>query len=130
MKNVRDILSIWPTIIEAHHDLKIPAPTIYTWRRRNSIQRKYWPRLIEAARLRGHQEVSAELLMKVHSQIQIEHIIQSEHSGEHASLAEGASGAMASGGHFSRHRPRRSARYASLAQINDHVAALRQEWDR
>jgi hypothetical protein len=129
MRTVKDIMSIWPTIADMHRDLDISQQTLYSMRRRNSIKQQYWPILIEAARRRGHHEVSAELLMQLHKEALDAGSAQEINRNEDEFLKENIF-EISVQPHFSRFRPQREARFATMSQINEHIAALRDEWER
>ena len=129
INNVRDVMSIWPTIAEMSRDIQVNQRSLYSMWNRRKISARYWPALIEAAHRRGHKEISSELLMQLHAKQDRQKITQHDVVRREFD-AEGRLSLSANEGHFSRYRAVQRARFASIAQVDEHIAALRDEWDR
>jgi len=137
MQNVADIYAAWPSDAELARDLGIPYPTISAWKQRGSIPAIYWWDITRAARTRGHPEITAELLARLHARntndgrppgFEEERAAGYQHAPVAASDDKGE--AAAEDGHFSRWRHLRRSNFASEAEIAAHIDALREEWDR
>lgn len=136
MRNVSDIFEIWPADAELGRDIGVPYPTVSAWKQRGSIPSAYWREIVQAARRRGHPEVTADLLVDLHARkvgsgtpgFSEEEATWREEGAAlpDSTKADGGRG----NGHFSRFRHLRRDRFQSLEAINDHVGALREEWDR
>jgi hypothetical protein len=135
MRTVSDVIELWPKAIELARELGVSPPRISDWKNRNSIPAAYWRDLIRAARKQQHPEVTADLLTDLHARV---------NARASAGFAEEDS-LMFSGepdsaqrqpkepretGHFTRWKHVRRANFASIDEINEHVSALRDEWDR
>lgn len=127
--SIRDIMSIWPTVAEMSRDLQVNQRSLYSMWNRHKINARYWPALIEAAHRRGHKEVSSELLMQLHAKQGGQEIARNE-ATDSKFVAKHILSAAENGGHFSKFRNMQRARFASIDQVDEHIAALRDEWDR
>jgi hypothetical protein len=130
VKRIYDIFSAWPSDAELGRDLGVPYPTISAWKQRGSIPAAYWRDIIRAARKRGHLEITADLLVDLHAP---------EPKAGASGLSEEGAPFEAEGhgnaddrrtGQFSRFKHLRRAHFASLAEVNAHISALRDEWER
>jgi hypothetical protein len=136
MHNVVDIFAIWPADAELGRDIGVPYPTVSAWKQRGSIPAAYWRDIVQAARRRGHPEVTADLLVDLHARKVGNGTPGFREEGttwtKDGTLAPATTKGDATGnaGHFSRFRHLRTDRFQTLEAINDHVAALREEWDR
>ena len=137
MRNVSDVLQIWPRSVDLARELHVSPPRITDWKNRNSIPAAYWRDIVNAARKRGHPEVSADLLADLHArnakssapefgEEERDFQIQSE-GGRANSRRESEPVAT---GHFSRFKHLRRSHFASAEEVSAHVSALRDEWDR
>ena len=138
MQNVADIFAAWPSDAEFGRDIGVPYPTISAWKQRGSIPAAYWWHIIKAAVQRGHPEITAGLLARLHARKASNGLLPSGFAEEHPSMLEasetltpedGANGSTAAG-HFSRWKHLRRSNFASPAEITAHINALREEWDR
>jgi hypothetical protein len=136
MQNVADIFAIWPADAELGRDIGVPYPTVSAWKQRGSIPAAYWRDIVQAALRRGHPEVTADLLVDLHARKVgngtpgfSEEGTSCSKQGTSVSDSTKADAAR-DNGHFSRFRHLRRDRFQSLEAINDHIAALREEWDR
>lgn len=114
--------------------LGIGPSTASEMKRRGRIPAEYWRDLLLVARASGHHEVTADLLVEIHARPSKGTPAGFEEE-EPATLdvAERPSVEATSAPHqgqFSRFRHVRRNRFQTLEQINDHVAALREEWTR
>jgi hypothetical protein len=139
MQTVAEVIAVWPTAAELARDLGVPYPTVAAWRQRGSIRPEYWHDIVRAAQRRGHPEITAELLVRIHARkpgrVRPTGFAEEEPSRPHPRTAGGtipAAGASpAIGiGHFSRFKHLRRAHFASSEEIVAHIRALRDEWDR
>jgi hypothetical protein len=139
MQDVADIFAAWPSDAELGRDIGVPYPTISAWKQRASIPAAYWWDIVRAAMQRGHSEVTAEVLARLHS--------RKANNGRPSGFAEdGVHSAIAgtgtipqieyvphegtATGHFSRWKHLRRANFATPDEISAHIKALREEWDR
>src|SRR5215468_1431799 len=67
MQNVSEIFAAWPSDAELARDIGVPYPTISAWKQRASIPAAYWWHIIRAAVQRGHPEITADLLARLHA---------------------------------------------------------------
>jgi hypothetical protein len=138
MQTVADIFAIWPSDAEFGRDLGVAYATVASWKQRASIPAAYWQRVTEAARRRGHPEISAEVLTRLHAHRRGE----GRPSGfaeegrafmvapETALKVEGRLDAGTPHGHFSRWKHLRRSNFTSPDEIAAHIGALREEWAR
>jgi hypothetical protein len=138
MRNVGDIFALWPTDADLGRDLGVPYPTVSAWKQRGSIPPGYWRAIIRAARRRGHRQVTAEMLLDAHTQISREQIAggsfeegdaQPLLKPEHEVQRRGEEATGSGVGHFSRHKHIRRDRFRTAEEIQDHIRALRDEWN-
>jgi len=140
MRNVADIFAAWPSDAEFGRDIGVPYPTVSAWKQRASIPAAYWWHIVRAAAQRGHPEITADLLARLHARNasngrpsgfadQEEHQTTFE-APETVSPQGGSNGSAAADGHFSRWQHLRRANFASPREIAAHINALREEWDR
>jgi hypothetical protein len=130
MRSVSDIFALWPSGAALARDIGRPYQTVQAWKQRGSIPPEYWLRLVEAARRRGHPELTATLLARLHA--------GRESHGGLSGLAEeeipfappGVPPASGDGGHFSRWKQLRRSNFASRDDVAAHLRALREEWGR
>jgi hypothetical protein len=138
MQNVADLFAAWPSDAEFGRDIGVPYPTVSAWKQRGSIPATYWCHIIRAAAQRGHPEITADLLARLHARKASDNRLPGfAEEGQPAMLEgleipkpeDGANGTTAAG-HFSRWKHLRRASFASPAEIAAHINALREEWDR
>jgi hypothetical protein len=138
MQSVSDIFAAWPSDAEFGRDIGVPYPTVSAWKQRGSIPAAYWWHIVRAAAGRGHPEVTANLLARLHARKASDnHPSGFAEEGQLAMLEgletlkreDGPNGSTATG-HFSRWKHLRRANFASPAEIAAHIDALREEWDR
>lgn len=125
MPSVAEIFDLWPTDADLGRDIGISYPTVSAWKQRGSIPASYWRDIVRAARRRGINQVTADLLAEIHAR-------QDAEAPEAEPLAAPPVPAPqpTADGHFSRFAHLRRSRFASTEEIVDHVRALREEWDR
>ena len=137
MQNVADIYAAWPSDAELARDLAVPYPTISAWKQRGSIPAAYWWHITRAARGRGHPEITADLLARLHARKTNEgrpsgleeERMNDYGAGAPAQTEDGGNGG-AKAGHFSRYRHLRRSNFASADEVAAHIDALRSEWER
>jgi hypothetical protein len=132
MRTVSDIIQLWPRSADLARELDVSPPRLSDWKNRNSIPAAYWRDLIRAARRHGHPEVTAELLVDLHAREQP--MEQNGFGEEERPWTEPAAPSAPPGepvgtGHFSRFKHLRRSNFASIEEINEHIRALREEWD-
>src|SRR3974390_2981104 len=137
MQKVADIFAAWPSDAEFGRDIGVPYPTVSAWKQRGSIPAAYWWHIIRAAAHRGHPEITADLLARLHAR-------KASDNGPSGFAEEGQPAMLepealkpenwpsvsTATGHFSRWKHLRRADFASPAEIAAHINALREEWDR
>ena len=141
MQSVAEVFSAWPSDAELGRDIGVPYPTISAWKQRGSIPPAYWREIIRAARRRGHPEITADVLVDLHAR-RSKRDLPSGFAEEGVVMRPAASPAARSAeidvlpppgeqgtGHFSRFKHLRRNHFSTLDEINDHIAALREEWD-
>jgi hypothetical protein len=138
MQNVAEIFAAWPSDAEFGRDIGVPYPTVSAWKQRGSIPAAYWWHIVRAAAHRGHPEITADLLARLHAR----KASDNRPSGfaeegqlamlktQEASKPEDRPNGTMAAGHFSRWKHLRRASFASPAEIAAHIDALREEWDR
>jgi hypothetical protein len=137
MQNVADIYTAWPSDAELARDLAVPYPTISAWKQRGSIPAAYWWNVTRAARGRGHPEITADLLARLHARKTndgqpsgLEEERVSDYSAGAPAETQDGGNVGAKTGHFSRYRHLRRSNFASAEEITAHISALRDEWER
>ena len=139
MRSVSELLDLWPSQAHLARDLGLPYQTATAWKARGSIPPGYWYDLIVAARRRGLDAVTADSLAMLHARHRkLRSLPEAAQVAEAAARSTGTEPAAessrddlpASTGHFSRFFHVRRPHFASMQEINDHVTALREEWDR
>jgi hypothetical protein len=138
MQNVAEIFAAWPSDAEFGRDIGVPYPTVSAWKQRESIPATYWWHIIRAAARRGHPEITAELLARLHARKANNGLPPGFAEEDRPSIAgpeatprmEHPSDNGAAVGHFSRWKHLRRANFASPGEIAAHVSALREEWER
>ena len=136
MQYVSDFFALWPSDADLGRDIGVPYSTVAAWKQRRSIPVAYWREIIRAARRRGFQEITADLLVDLHARGQpAEHsefgeedrpFQQSQPERRSVEIGE----RPIETGHFSRFKHLRRSNFASVEEINEHIRALREEWDR
>lgn len=132
MNSLAEIFSLWPSDADLGRDMEVPYPTVASWKQRGSIPPAYWRDIILAARRRGHPEINADLLVHLHA-YERQDAQPKGFSEETASAFDGPNAPKRNNGepgHFSRWKHLRRSHFASVSEINAHIAALRDEWDR
>ncbi len=112
--------------------LGVGASTASEIKRRGRIPSEYWRELIIAARMAGHPEVTADLLVDLHAREPRRApagLAEEERSFELPDAGRGDSEDKETG-QFSRFKRLRRSHFGSLAEVNAHVGALRDEWER
>jgi hypothetical protein len=138
MQNVADIFAAWPSDAEFGRDIGVPYPTVSAWKQRGSIPAAYWWHITRAAAQRGHPEITADLLARLHARkVSDNHPTGFADEGQLTMLEtaetlkpEDRPNGSTAAGHFSRWRHLRRANFSSPAEIAAHINALREEWER
>lgn len=139
MQNIDDLIRVWPRPIDLARDLGVAPSRITDWKNRDSIPVAYWQRLLSAAYRRGHPEITAALLVKLHTREQkgdVAGFSEEERPFRQTANQERLDVEHESGpqarptGHFTRFKHLRRNRFRTLKEINDHIDALRDEWSR
>jgi hypothetical protein len=138
MQNVADIFAVWPSDAEFGRDIGVPYPTVSAWKQRGSIPAAYWWHIIRAAAQRGHAEITADLLARLHARRASDNRPSGFSEEGNTTVLEGLEipkpedgpNSSTVAGHFSRWKHLRRAIFASPAEIAAHIDALREEWDR
>lgn len=117
--------------------LGVGASAISEMKRRGRIPAEYWRDLVAAAQQRERPEITFELLATLHARTPESREVRgfsedSETADFGATEADGTKSTQSPSntGHFSRWRHLRRPHFASMEEINAHVRALRDEWDR
>jgi len=129
MQKVPDIFKAWPSLAEFARDLGVPYQTAAAWKSRGSVSSEYWLAIVNAARRRGHFEITTDLLARLHAResIPIEPAGFAEARTGMSTRGE-AEGAKNGTGHFTRFKHLRRDRYKSAEEIEEYIRALRDEW--
>jgi hypothetical protein len=133
MQNVADIFAAWPSDADLARDIGLSYPTVASWKQRGSIPVAYWRPIILAACKRRHPEITASLLLELHSRSSDRGGF-AEADGTYEAQAEigadthGDEPRSKATGHFSRHKHIRRNRYRTAEEIEEHIQALREEW--
>jgi len=139
MQNVADIFAAWPSDAEFGRDIGVAYPTVSAWKQRGSIPAAYWWHIIRAGAQRGHPEITADLLARLHARKASDGRPSGFAEEERPTILdapetlkpdEGPNGYTTATGHFSRWKHLRRTNFASPAEITAHINALREEWDR
>lgn len=138
MHSVSDVIGAWPTVAELARDLGVPYQTVAAWKQRDSIRPEYWHDIVRAAQRRGHPEITAELLARIHARKAPDRSTGfAEDESPRPRPPAGSDMGTKSGdlhangdGHFSRFKHLRRTHFASAEEIVAHIRALRDEWDR
>lgn len=113
--------------------LRVGKSTTSEMKRRGRIPAEYWFDLLQMARKQGHPEVTADLLVSLHARKAGSEVAPglSEEGRPWEGDVPGRTKEQSPSdkGHFSRFRHLRRNHFRTLEEINDHVAALREEWD-
>lgn len=129
MQKVSDIFRAWPSLAEFTRDVGVPYQTASAWKSRGSISSEHWLAVVHAARRRGHPEITADLLARLHARepIPAEPVGFAE-EGIGMSTRSKADEAKNGTGHFTRFKYLRRDRYKSAEEIEEYIRALRDEW--
>jgi len=138
MQGISDIFAVWPSDAEFGRDIGVPYPTVSAWKQRGSIPAAYWWHIVRAAARRGHPEVTANLLARLHARNATDNRPSGFAEEGQLTMLEGletlkpedSTNESVAAGHFSRWKHLRRANFASPAEIAAHIDALREEWDR
>jgi hypothetical protein len=126
MRHITELLTLWPSDADFARDLGIPYPTASAWKQRCSIPVGYWRAIIQAARLRGHPEITADFLVRLHAREETDGV--GGLAAYRADIGSEAQTRETATGHFSRHKHARQNNFQTAEQIEDHIRGLREEW--
>lgn len=130
MKHVSEVFSAFGGPAMVARALGVRPSTASEMKRRGSIPAEYWLDLVREAKRMRIAGIDAETLVRLHARnteefsseaTEIEGVGQLGRRGERTSTGSG---------HFSRFQHLRRPHFASAEAIDDHVRALREEWDR
>lgn len=65
METFADIIGLWPTAETLGDDIGVCGVTVRAWRNRNSIPSNRWADVISAAKARGFDGVTSDLMTKI-----------------------------------------------------------------
>ncbi len=135
MATVENIIRLWPRPIDLARELGVGPSRITDWKNRNAIPVAYWQSILQAARRRGHPEVTAELLVELHARepAAVPQSLGEEEKPWPAQTGEAGpenDAEREAAGHFSRFKHLRRSNFASAEEITAHISALRDEWER
>jgi hypothetical protein len=132
IKSVADVFEIMGGITAVARVLTVGKSTASEIKRRGRIPAEYWRDIIRAAAERGHPEITADLLARLHAR-EAEPTGLAEEGRHFAAEADSAAQpaiAPPGTGQFTRFKHLRRHRFRTLAEVNDHIDALRDEWSR
>ena len=124
ISSVSDIFSVLGGNAEVARGLGVRASTASEMKRRGRIPAEYWRALIRMAKAKGIAEIDAEKLVRLHAR---EEAMEADGSG---SRQVGAGTTEMDGGHFSKFKTLRRSHFSSPEEIQAHIRALRDEWER
>lgn len=130
ISSVADIFSVLGGNAEVARGLGVRASTASEMKRRGRIPAEYWRALIRMAKAKGIAEIDAEKLVRLHAR---EEAMEADGSGSESletSRQVGAGSTEMDGGHFSRFKALRRSHFSSPEEIQAHIRALRNEWER
>lgn len=135
MKSISEVFSVWPSDADLGRDIGVSYPTVSSWKQRGSIPAAYWRDIIRAACKRNHPEITADLLVDIHArEPQPGRSGFAEDERPFTAPPQADRGAETfepkATGHFARFKQFRRAHFASAEEINAHISALRDEWER
>jgi hypothetical protein len=118
--------------------LGVGASTTSEMKRRGRIPAEYWRDLIAAAQRQGRPEITLEVLAKLHARKPTAStgggFSESAETVDLRPTDDGSPSAaeppLTTTGQFSRWKHLRRPHFASSEEINAHISALRDEWDR
>ena len=61
-KTFREIIDLWGTYAALAHDVGEKYVTVQQWHFRDRIPARVWPKVVEAAKAKGHSSVTLEAL--------------------------------------------------------------------
>ena len=135
IKTVADVIALLGGNAALARMLGVGASTASEMKRRGRIPAEYWRDLVRGARVQGHSQVTADLLMDIHARVdgpgQVpglkEESVVSYTPDQPAEPESGSDAADT--GHFTRWKHLRRAHFASGEEVAEHIRALREEWD-
>lgn len=132
IKRVADVFEIMGGTTAMARVLAVGVSTASEIKRRGRIPAEYWRDIIRAAAERGHPEITADLLARLHARDGEPTGLAEEGRAFEAEADATAAPGPANGGagQFTRFRNLRRHRFRTLAEVNDHIDALRDEWSR
>jgi hypothetical protein len=130
LKTIADIFEIMGGTTSMARILGVGVSTASEIKRRGRIPAEYWQDIIRTAAMRGHVDITAELLTDLHArQKEPDGLAEEDRPWEMEAHAEREPSAE-NAGQFTRFKHLRRKRFKTLEEINDHVDALRDEWSR
>lgn len=111
-------------------ELRIKPSTASEMKRRGSIPAEYWAELALVAERRRHPEINANLLAALHARRNQPDMSEAIAPSKQPGAERVPDLKEASSSHFGRFKHLRQTRFRTQEEINDHIRALRDEWNR
>jgi hypothetical protein len=130
LKSIADIFDILGGTTSMARILGLGVSTASEIKRRGRIPAEYWREIIRAAAMRGHADITAELLSDLHARRREPDGLAEEDRPWGTEVHAASEPTAENVGQFTRFKHLRRKRFRTLEEINDHVDALRDEWSR
>ena len=127
---IHDIFDVLGGPAAVARELRIKPSTASEMKRRGSIPAEYWAELAAIAERRRHPEINADLLAALHARHSRADMSEGPSLQHRAEAKARSSIEGAEQSHFARFKHLRRMHFKTSAEINDHIRALRDEWDR
>lgn len=69
MDSFSAVIILWPSVAELAADIDRPVGTVRQWKNRNCIPAKEWLEVVRAAKERGFNEITYDLLSKLAAEL-------------------------------------------------------------
>jgi hypothetical protein len=133
VETVGELFDIVGGTTSVARQLGVGPSTASEIKRRGRIPSEYWREIIAAARKSGHPEITADLLVDLHARkphLEPVGFAEEERTFEAFDPGSRQDEKDDGGGQFSRFKHLRRSHFGSLDEVNAHIGALRDEWDR
>lgn len=127
---IHDIFDVLGGPAAVARELRIKPSTASEMKRRGSIPAEYWAELAAIAERRRHPEINADLLAALHARRSRADMSGNANPEQRTEADPGSDAKGAEQSHFARFKHLRRMHFKTSAEINDHIRALRDEWDR
>lgn len=127
---IHDIFDVLGGPAAVARELRIKPSTASEMKRRGSIPAEYWAELAAIAERRRHPEINTDLLAALHARRSRAGISEDPMPEHRPTTRAGSDIEGAEQPHFARFKHLRRMHFKTSAEINDHIRALRDEWDR